>query len=364
MIESILSQFEIPGAFVKAEKWGTGLINDTWLCEYFEGETARRYILQRLNPGVFARPAQVMENIRTVTDHMVRRLAAAGIVDPRQQVLSLVYAADGKPFVLDAAGGAWRVSHYIESCSVYDVVSSPDLAREIGRGLGRFQALVSDLQPHLLHDTLPSFHNTPYYLREFDDALKKNAQNRADEVRPEVEFVNRRRRTASLLMDRLDSGRIPMRVVHNDPKANNVLISDVTGRAVCMIDLDTVKPGIVHFDFGDCVRSACNPAGEDAKHFGDIRVDLDLFAALAEGYLGEAAVFLTPDEIELLAVSPKVITYELGLRFLADYLRGDTYFKTTSPAQNLHRARVQFLLLEDMERAEPQMAAIVKKNRA
>ncbi len=361
MIESILSQFEIPGALVKAEKWGSGLINDTWLCEYFEGETARRYILQRLNPGVFARPVQVMENIRTVTDHMLHRLAAAGVSDPRQQVLSLVYAVDGKSFVLDAAGAAWRVSHYIESCSVYDTVSTPDLAREIGRGLGRFQALVSDLQPRLLHDTLPSFHNTPFYLREFDDALKKNARNRAAEVKPEVEFVNRRRRTASLLMDRLDSGRIPLRVVHNDPKANNVLISDVTGRAVCMIDLDTVKPGIVHFDFGDCVRSACNPAGEDAKHFGEIRLDPDLFAALAGGYLGEAGMFLTPDEVELLAVSPKVITYELGLRFLADYLRGDTYFKTTSPAQNLHRARVQFLLLEDMERAEPQMTAIVKK---
>jgi Ser/Thr protein kinase RdoA (MazF antagonist) len=224
-------------------------------------------------------------------------------------------------------------------------------AYEVGRGLGRFQALLSDLPPARLHDTLPGFHHTQVYLRELDDAVRRDPQVRASAVRQEIAFVDRRRRLAPLLLDALAAGTVPLRVVHNDPKVNNVLIDRRTGRALCLVDLDTVKPGTVLFDFGDCVRSAANRAGEDAPDLQQVVFDRVSCDAITRGYLCAAAAFLTKKELDLLPLSAKVITYELGVRFLADHLRGDTYFKVRYPGHNLLRARVQFRLLESMEQA-------------
>ncbi len=221
----------------------------------------------------------------------------------------------------------------------------------MGRGLGRFQALVSDLAPEKLHDTLPGFHHTDRYLAEYDAALQADIMGRAAESSAETAFVSQRRMLAPLLTDLMGSGQLPLRVVHNDPKVNNFMVHSATGRALCMLDLDTVKPGIVHFDFGDCARSSANPAGEDADP-AKVTFDLQLFKAVARGYLSEAGSFLTKKELEMLPASVKVITFELGLRFLADYLRGDTYFRTTHPLHNLRRARVQFKLLESIEAAD------------
>jgi Ser/Thr protein kinase RdoA (MazF antagonist) len=210
---------------------------------------------------------------------------------------------------------------------------------------------VADLPPERLHDTLPGFHHTALYLSELDEAVRLDPKGRLAGAEVEVDFVHQRRQLAPLLTDLMESGRIPIRVVHNDPKVNNVLIDRKTGKALCMLDLDTVKPGIVHFDFGDCVRSAANPAGEDARDLDSVAFDRSRYDALREGYLSEASPFLVQQEIDLLPVSIRVITFELGVRFLADHLNGDVYFRASYSGHNLHRARVQFRLLERMESA-------------
>ncbi len=351
-IDTIITCFPISGTFLRAEKFGSGLINDTYLCSYRDGKPIRKYILQRINASVFRKPEQVMENVELVTSHIVKRLHAEGVQDPYTVTPALIHVRSGGSHYRDPSGCFWRVFHFIESGFVSDSIIDISHAHEVGRALGRFQALVADLPPGKLNDTLPGFHHTPRYLKEYDDALRAEAGGRAAGARPELEFVEQRRGLAPLLTDLLDKGELPVRVVHNDPKVNNVMIHESTRQALCMLDLDTVKPGTVLFDFGDCVRSAANRAGEDAPDPASARIDLSLYRAVAKGYLREAEAFLTRKERELLPLSVKVITFELGLRFLADYLRGDTYFKIKYQAHNLHRARVQFKLLESIEQAD------------
>ena len=351
MISSILSHFKLPGTLVRSERFGSGLINETFLCEFSGNGRIRKYILQHINKAVFARPDLVMENVEAVTEHLQSRLRQEGVADPASVTPSLVRERDGRSFHVDGSGEYWRMFHFIEEGVVFDTVRDNAHAYEVGRGLGRFQALVADLPPARLHDTLPGFHHTPRYLAELDDAVRLDTKGRLSAAGAEVAFVRARRHLAPLLTDLMESGRVPVRVVHNDPKVNNVMVHAVTRKALCMLDLDTVKPGIVHFDFGDCVRSAANPAGEDAPDLDSIIFDRSRFAALSRGYLGEALSFLTPPEIEYLPLSVKVITFELGIRFLVDFLRGDTYFRVRFADHNLHRARVQFRLLESMEAA-------------
>jgi len=348
VISSILSHFHLPGTLVKADRYGSGLINETWLCELSDAGSVRKYILQHINKAVFTRPDLVMENVETVTEHLQARLRREGVADPASVTPALVRAQDGRSHHIDSAGEYWRMYHFIEEGLVFDTVRDNGHAYEVGRGLGRFQALVADLPPERLHDTLPGFHITPHYLAELDDAVQRDALDRRAAAATEVAFAAARRELAPLLTDLMTGGRVPVRVVHNDPKVNNVMVHASTKKALCMLDLDTVKPGIVHFDFGDCVRSAANPAGEDAD-LDDVTFDRSRFAALSRGYFDEARSFLTQAEIGMLPASVKVITYELGVRFLADFLRGDTYFRVTHAGHNLHRARVQFRLLERME---------------
>jgi len=357
MLDFITAQFSIPGKAVKTSRIDSGLINDTYLCEFEEGAAPRKYILQRINTTVFTRPEQVMENIEIVTTHIAKRLRAEGIVDPSVVTPGLVAARSGRSFLVDESGAYWRMFHFIEAGEVFDTVQDNKHAYEIGRGLGRFQSLVSDLPPGRLHDTLPGFHFTPHALSEYDSALMADVKKRAAGIVKERAFIDRRRDLAPLLTDLIASKELPLRVVHNDLKVSNFMIHRESRKALCMLDLDTVKPGIMHFDFGDCVRSAANPAGEDAENLEAVVFDPTLFEAVAEGYLGEARAFLTKREIEMLPWSVKVITFELGLRFLADYLRGDTYFKITTQTHNLHRARVQFKLLESIEAVEERMAS-------
>jgi Ser/Thr protein kinase RdoA (MazF antagonist) len=349
MLESVISHFMVPGTLVKTGRFGSGLINETQLCEFLDAGAVRKYILQRINRDVFSRPDLVMANVEIVTEHLQARLRREGVSDPAAVTPALVMARDGRSFHVDGAGEYWRMYHFIEDGVVLDMVRDDAHAYEVGRGLGRFQELVSDLAPDRLHDTLPGFHNTTRYLAELDDAIRRDEQGRLETAKIEVAFVRARRKIASLLTDLMESGRVPVRVVHNDPKVNNVMVHAATGKALCMLDLDTVKPGIVHFDFGDCVRSAANPAGEDAPDLNKVAFDRSRYEALSRGYLDEARVFLTPAEAELLPASVKVITFELGIRFLADHLRGDTYFRVSRPGHNLHRSRVQFRLLESME---------------
>ncbi|HUI44598.1 MAG TPA: aminoglycoside phosphotransferase family protein [Nitrospirota bacterium] len=349
MLEPIISQFTVPGTIIKAERFGDGLINDTYLCQLLNGKTTLKYILQRINTAVFKHPEQVMENVEVVTSHISGRLRVKGIHDPSSVTPVLVPTRKGKSFLLDDAGAYWRMFHFIESGLVFDRIESAERAYEIGRGLGAFQSLLADLSPAKLHDTLPGFHVTPKYLADYDEALAADVKKRAHQVTDEQKFVHARRSLAPILTDLIAARALPLRVVHNDPKVNNVMIHAATGKALCMLDLDTVKPGIVHFDFGDCVRSAANPSGENAPDLDSVRFDLSLYAAVRRGYLREAGAFLTLKELALLPKAVEVLTFELGIRFLADYLRGDTYFKINYPSHNLHRARVQFKLLQSIE---------------
>jgi len=359
MLTPIISQFSISGTFIKAERFGSGLINDTYLCEFREGGAVRKYILQRINTSVFTHPEQVMRNVEAVTTHIVKRLRAEGVVDPYAVTPALINTRSNRSFLHDDQGAYWRMFHFIETGMVFDTVQNRRHAYEIGRGVGRFQALVSDLSPSALYDTLPGFHCTPDYLDAYDDAVNADVGGRVAGIGPETAFVFQRRYIAKMLTDRIASKELPLRIVHNDPKVNNIMIHKESGEALCMLDLDTVKPGIAHFDFGDCVRSAANLAGENARDLESINIDMTLFEAIAEGYLREAGAFLAKKEVALLPQSVKVITFELGLRFLADYLRGDTYFKTAYPTHNLHRARVQFKLLESIEANESRMASLL-----
>ena len=364
MLEHIISRFSLPGLLTSVDRFGSGLINDTYLCACSDKGALRKYILQHINKTVFKHPELVMRNIELVTGHVQNRLRSEGVSEPESVTPALIQTKNGSSFYLDASSEYWRMFHFIETCEVFDTVTGAEHAYEIGRGLGRFQALVSDLRPELLHDTLPGFHHTPVYLKEFDDALASGTGNRVAAARGEIAFVNTRRPLARALTDHMASGRIPVRVVHNDPKISNFLIHRETKKMVCMVDLDTVKPGLVHFDFGDCVRSVANPAGEDAADPGSVRIDLSLFEAITRGYLAEARSFLIREEVALLPIAVNVITFELGLRFLADYLRNDVYFKTTYAEHNLHRARVQFRLLESIEAVGDRMAALVEEQYA
>jgi len=283
------------------------------------------------------------------------------VVDPYAITPVLITTRSGRSFFFDDKGESWRAFHFIDAGTVFNTVLDRKHAYEIGRSVGRFQSLVSDLSPDSLHDTLPGFHYTPNYLSEYDKELKADVKKRAAAILVEREFVYHRRALAPVLTDLIASKDLPLRIVHNDPKVNNIMIHRETGKALCMLDLDTVKPGIVHFDFGDCVRSAANRAGEDAKDLESITIDLELFEAIAEGYFSEAGAFLTKSEVAMLPVSVQVITFELGLRFLADYLRGDSYFRIKYPTHNLHRARVQFRLLESIEKAQQRMASCIMR---
>ena len=348
----IIAQFDVPGTLEACEPFGSGLINETVLCAFRTVEGGRRYLLQRVNSRVFSRPDLVMENVETVTAHLADRLVKAGVQDPAASSPMLARTRDGRSSYVDERGDHWRLFHFIESGVTFDRVQSERHAYEVGRGLGRFQALLADLPPAGLHDTLPGFHHTPLYLAQLDDAVRGAPEESRTAARQELAFVERNRRLAPLLLDAMEAGTIPIRVVHNDPKVNNILMQRETGKALCLIDLDTVKPGIVHFDFGDCIRSAANPVGEDAPDLAKVVLDRSLADAITQGYLKEAGSFLTPGEQELLPISVKVITFELGIRFLADHLRGDFYFRVLYPGHNLHRARVQFRLLESMEQRE------------
>ena len=347
----MLSHYSLPGTLLTAERFGSGLINETFLCRFSESAGVRNYILQHINKSVFKRPDLVMENVAIVTEHLQARLRAEGVADPASVTPALVPTRDGRSHHVDGEGEYWRVFHFIETGEVFDIVADDGHAYEVGRGLGRFQALVADLPPGQLHDTLPGFHHTPIYLSGLDEAVRKDLPGRLAGAQAEVDFARGRRQLAPILTDLVETGRIPVRVVHNDPKVNNVLIDRATGKALCMLDLDTVKPGIVHFDFGDCVRSAANPAGEDAADLDSVVFDRSRYKALREGYMSEASSFLTQQEIDLLPLSVRIITFELGIRFLTDHLNGDAYFRTRFSGHNLHRARVQFRLLESMEEA-------------
>jgi Ser/Thr protein kinase RdoA (MazF antagonist) len=353
----VSQQFSVEGRLVTVTPTGSGNINDTYLAIYRTTFSEFQFILQRLNPRVFRSPETVMHNMRKVTQHVHRRLEAeAEEADRIWQLPRIIPTKDGRDFLFDEDGDCWRALSLIGSARAFDKVQGLEHAQEAGSVLGQFHRLTSDLPVEQLLDPLPGFHITPGYLAQLDEALHAD-EGRArvhssDEARRCLRFVQERRDWCSVLEDAHAGGALPIRTIHGDPKVTNIMIDDITGKGTCIIDLDTVKPGLVQYDFGDCMRSCCNPAGEEVQDLSDVYFDTDLCAAIARGYMRCAGGFLTEADRQFLYDSIRLITFELGLRFFADYVAGDRYFKVKYDGQNLHRARVQFRLCESIETRE------------
>ncbi|MCE5277966.1 MAG: aminoglycoside phosphotransferase family protein [Planctomycetaceae bacterium] len=355
--QSIVDHFNVPPAAAVALH-GSGLIHETYIVTCDDGT---RYILQQINHKVFRNVPAMQENILRVTDHLWRKVQEEG-GDPAREVLTLVPTTEGRSFCRTGGGREtfWRMYRFIEGARTYDA-ATPAQARQAAAAFGRFQRRLADLPDPPLHETIAGFHHTPSRFEAFMRAAEADAAGRATDAAAEIDFALARQDIVAVLEDLAAAGDLPRRVVHNDTKLNNVLIDDATGRGLCVIDLDTVMPGLSVIDFGDCCRTAAATTAEDDPDASRMGVDLDMFAALAEGYLSEARAFLTGEEIEHLPFAARLITFEQGLRFLTDWLAGDVYYKITRPGHNLDRARAQFKLVREFEDAHETMAAIIRR---
>jgi len=349
-IGAVAGKFPVCGEFISAAPYGSGHINDTWCATFLQSGQLVRYILQRINHKIFRNPIALMENIERVTAHLAAQ--ESGHPDHERRVLRLVPARDGRVWSVDADGYYWRAYRFIEGARTYDVVGSPEQAYQAAKAFGRFQQLLADLPAPRLHDTIPDFHHTAKRFAALEQAI---AAGRAILAQPEIAFALARKPITSVLLD----ANLPERVTHNDTKFNNVMLDDSTGEGICVIDLDTVMPGLALYDFGDMVRTATSPAAEDERDLSRVTMQFPMFEALLRGYLASAGAFLTKDEMNYLAFSGKLITFEMGIRFLADYLAGDTYYKVHRDGHNLDRCRTQFKLVESIEQQEAKMNRLV-----
>jgi Ser/Thr protein kinase RdoA (MazF antagonist) len=354
-ILAVVQQFDLPGEPRRAAPFGSGHIHDTWKVTFTRDGCDTRCILQRINHSIFTNPAAVMENIRRVTSHIAGKLA--GHPDAARRVLTLVPTSEGRTWYVAPDGNHWRAYRFIEGCRTRDVPESVQQAFEAARAFGQFQSWLGDLPAPRLHDTIPDFHNTPKRVDALEQAIGTDALNRAALAMREIAFALQRKAGAGVLID----ADLPERVTHNDTKFNNVLLDDVTGEGLCVLDLDTVMPGLALYDFGDMVRSTACRVREDAGNAAEARMEMALFEALVRGYLAAMGGLLTRAERELLALAGKVIALELGVRFLTDFLSGDVYFRVQRQGQNLDRARTQFRLVESMEAQEEQMMRLVER---
>ncbi|WP_312642302.1 aminoglycoside phosphotransferase family protein [Hydrogenoanaerobacterium sp.] len=361
LLRRVVDCFEYEGEFAGALPYGSGHINDTFAA-YFQLEdgTSRRYILQRVNSHVFKDPKAVMENVAGVTHYLSKAIAKAG-GDPMRETLNLIATKGGEFYHVDEDGGFWRMYVFIEDTTTFQMVQNADDFYNSARAFGKFQLLLAEYPAATLHETIPLFHNTVDRIRQFKEALAANTTGRADDVREEIEFVLSREADTHALLDQLAEGKLPLRVTHNDTKLNNVLIDNATGKGICIIDLDTVMPGLSLYDFGDSIRFGATTAAEDERDLSKVNFDISLFEVYTKGYLEVAGSVLTPNEIANLPMGAKLMTLECGMRFLADHIAGDTYFKIHREGHNLDRARTQFKLVADMEQQWEAMHAVVKK---
>ncbi|MGN0779777.1 MAG: phosphotransferase enzyme family protein [Aristaeellaceae bacterium] len=358
----ILTSFDLYGQVVSVEPYGCGHINDTFRVITRKPGTDKehRYILQRLSPVAFHEPEKVMENIGAVTAYLKKIIQQRG-GDPDRETLIIIPARDGREYILDhEQGGCWRMYLFIENSYTCQQAESEDVFREAARAFGAFQRDLTDYPAQTLHETIPYFHHTPRRVQALETAVEKDAVGRVADAQEEIAFALARKERARTLTDALQRGELPLRVTHNDTKLNNVLMDSVSGKAMCVVDLDTVMPGLCAYDFGDAIRFGANTALEDEADLSKVHFSMPMFRAYSEGYLEQAGDLLTQAEVRSLPMGAWTMTYEVGIRFLTDYLDGDHYFHTTYPEHNLVRARNQFALLADMERQEQAMQAIME----
>lgn len=356
-----IEHFRYEGKPADVRPYGSGHINDTYLLTFEGAETGQnKIILQRMNGSVFEKPVELMENITGVTSHLRRKIVENG-GDPERETLNVILAADGKPYYKDSLGDYWRSYKFITDATSYDKVEKSEHFYQSAVAFGRFQRLLADYPAETLHETIKGFHDTKARFQVFKEAVEKDVTGRAGSVRDEIQFVLDREDTANYFSELLSRGEVPVRVTHNDTKLNNIMIDDKTGKGICVIDLDTVMPGLAVNDFGDSIRFGASTAAEDETDLSKVSCSMELFELYAKGYIEGCGGKLTEKEIELMPMGAKVMTFECGMRFLTDYLQGDTYFKIHREHHNLDRARTQFKLVEDMERKWYTMKGIIEK---
>ena len=357
-LKEIFGYFGADGTFLNGEPYGSGHIHDTFRIGTAE-QDKDDYILQRLNNKIFKNIPELQHNIERVTVHLRNKLREIPGSDIKRECLRLIPSHEGKTWIVDKDGNYWRMYIFISNHHSYNFVDSPDKAFEGGKAIGRFQAMLADMPPPPLFETIPQFHNIEKRLEAFTDKIREDPVGRVSGVRAEIDIVLERAEDMKIILRLGDEGKIPLRITHNDTKFNNILL-DENDKALCVIDLDTVMPGYVHYDFGDAIRTAANTASEDENELSKVKMDINLFKAYAEGYLSETVNTLNDVEKEYLAFAPKLITYTIAVRFLTDYIDGDNYFKIHHKDHNLQRARAQLQLVKSMEEQFEEMRTIIR----
>ena len=359
-IMEVISKFDFDGTFEECIPFGSGHINDTFRLTYKTSEGIKYYILQRMNKSVFANPEELMENVKGVTSWLRKKILENG-GDVERETLNLVSDKEGHPYYKDSTGEYWRVYLFIENATCFDLVENENDFYQSAVAFGRFQRLLADYPAETLHETIKDFHNTVVRFQNFCKSVEEDACGRAADVQKEIQFVMEREKLAHALCDLQAEGKLPLRVTHNDTKLNNVMIDNQTGKAICVIDLDTVMPGLSANDFGDSIRFGASTAEEDERDLSKVHFDLHLYEVYVKGFIEGCGGALTEFEMEMLPMGAILMTFECGMRFLADHLEGDHYFKIHRENHNLDRCRTQFKLVSEMEEKFPEMKAIVEK---
>lgn len=356
----IISQFDLPGEILEIRPCGNGHINDTFRLNIQRDGRQEIYTLQRMNGDVFKNCDQLMENIQKVTAFLKDKISVQG-GNSNWETLQIISAKDGKSYIRDENQDGWRMYSFIPNTVTYDRAETLDMFKKSGYAFGNFQHLLEDFPASELHETIVNFHNTVDRFAKFQKAVSEDAKNRAQYVQEEIAFIQNREKDCHFFGDLLANREIPLRVTHNDTKLNNVLFSEETGDAVCVIDLDTVMPGLAAHDFGDAIRFGASTAAEDEPDLSKVSCSMELYEAYLDGFMEGCRGSLTPKEIETLPMGAKIMTFEVGMRFLTDYLEGDVYFKTHREGQNLDRCRTQLKLVADMEAKWETMCSMVRK---
>jgi hypothetical protein len=344
----------VSGEFGGAARYGSGHINESYRANFRNGSREEHFLLQRINTRVFPNVAGLMENIERVTEHVGKWIQDRP--DRERRALRLIRTRDGRVWHQDAVGGCWRMYQFVGNARALDTIESAEQAYQIGKAFGEFQQQLATMPAPRLHDTIPDFHHTAKRYAALEEAIGRDVAGRAQSVQAEIRFARARKPITTML---LDAG-LPERITHNDTKCNNVLLDGATSEAICVIDLDTVMPGLALYDFGDMVRTMTSPAAEDERDLSRVYLRLPVFEAIVRGYLSAADAFLTRPERERLPFAGKLITFEIGIRFLTDYLSGDTYFRIHRPQHNLDRCRTQFKLVESIEQNEDALGKMVQ----
>ena len=359
-VHEAIDGFKLPGELKECIRYGSGHINDTYRLTYETPQGTKRYILQRMSKSIFKKPVELMENVSGVTAWLRKKIIENG-GDPERETLTLVKSNDGLPYFVDSTGEYWRVYLFIEGATCYDAVKDDNDFYQSAVAFGHFQRLLADYPAETLHETIKDFHNTPDRLEKFKKAVAEDICGRAASVQKEIDFILEREELTHALYDLQLDGRLPLRVTHNDTKLNNIMIDDETGKAICVIDLDTVMPGLTANDFGDSIRFGASTALEDEQDLSKVSCDLHLFDVYTRGFIEGCGGALTDLEIDMLPMGAILMTFENGIRFLTDHLEGGHYFHIHREGHNLDRCRTQLTLVKDMQEKLPQMNAIIQK---